>query len=356
MAGKPIDKNYLVNTLKSFNEQVLNSEYAKKGEIVEGHTHENKSTIDKLSETSDGTLLFDGNEIKGGLGEPGQDGITPHIDENSKHWMIGDADTGVLAEGTPGKDGQDGKSIKSITKDENNNIITTFTDGTTQNIGQLSIDVQSDFLTEDGFGNLRYYNGHFQYYDDTTSSWIDTSISPDNVYIMNMTPQTMNKIFCVYDTSLQKYKLKFEEPADTIINNQVACVVDRVVIRRKLGSAPVNETDGELVTEIKRKDFGSHKNQYFVDTELSPNDGDVYYYKAFPMSTTGFYNYSTVNETSGTKCKNYNLFGFTIDQNESNPASMITYIEDNKDFESAYMDYTADTFNYGDWSDAWFIN
>ena len=207
MAGKPIDKNYLVNTLKSFNEQVLNSEYAKKGEIVEGHTHENKSTIDKLSETSDGVLLFDGNEIKGGLGEPGQDGITPHIDENSKHWMIGDTDTGVLAEGTPGKDGQDGKSIKSITKDENNNIITTFTDGTTQNIGQLSIDVQSDFLTEDGFGNLRYYNGHFQYYDDTTSSWIDTSISPDNVYIMNMTPQTMNKIFCVYDTSLQKYNL-----------------------------------------------------------------------------------------------------------------------------------------------------
>ena len=320
--------------------------------------------------------------LKGSDGDKGDNGTTPHIDESTKNWFIGDVDTGILAEGvsgndgiTPhigtngnwfigdtdtgviahGTDGKDGKSIKSITKDENNNIITTFTDGTTENIGKLAIDVEADFLTETGFGSLRYYNGVLQYYDNTTSSWIDTSITPDNVYIMNMIPQPMQKISCIFDTDLCKYKLKWQEPADTIIDGQVACLVDKVIIRRKLGSAPTDENDGDLVIEVKRKDFNSYKNTYFIDEELTPSEGDIYYYKAFPVSTTGFYNYSTVNETSGTKCKSYNLFGFKIDQNESDPASMITYIEDNKDFASAYMDYTSGTFNYGDWEDKWFI-
>ena len=258
-------------------------------------------------------------------------------------------------ESLKGSDGKDGKSISTITKDDDNNLIVTFTDGSTQNIGKLSVDIQGDFLTSDGFGNLRYYNGHFQYYDESSSTWIDTSVTPSNVYIMNMTPQEMKKIFAVYDTDLGKYKLKFEEPDDTVIDGQVACVVEKVIIRRKLGSAPISETDGDLVLEIKRKDFGTYKNEYFVDNTLSPSIGDIYYYKAFPMSTTGFYNTNPANETDGIKCKNYNLYGFKLDQNESDPSSMITYIEDNKCFESARMDYNSDTFKYGDWKDSWFI-
>ena len=290
-------------------------------------------------------------------GVDGVDGSTPTIDPSTKHWFIDGQDTGIIAEGTDGVDGKDGKSISTITKDDNNNIIVTFTDGSTQNIGKLTIDIQGDFLTSDGFGNLRYYNGHFQYYDESSSNWIDTSVTPSNVYIMNMTPQEMKKIFAVYDTDLCKYKLKFEEPDDTIIDGQVACIVDKVIIRRKLGSVPTSETDGDLVLEIKRKDFGTYKNEYFVDTALSPSNGDVYYYKAFPMSTTGFYNTNPANETDGIKCKDYNLYGFKLDQTESNPASMITYLSDcdNKYYESAKMNYTTDTFNYGDWGDVWFI-
>lgn len=295
--------------------------------------------------------------LKGEQGDKGNNGTTPHIDETTKNWFIGDTDTGILAQGTNGKDGKDGKSISTITKDDNDNIIVTFTDGSTQNIGKLSVDIQGDFLTSDGFGKLRYYNGHFQYYDTDTSTWIDTSITPSNVYIMNMTPQEMKSIFGVYDVDLDKYKLKFEEPDDTIIDGQVACIVEKVIIRRKLGSVPISETDGDLVLEIKRKDFGSYKNEYFVDTTLSPSNGDVYYYKAFPMSTTGFYNTNSANETDGIECKNYNLYGFKLDQNESDPASMITYLSDcdNKYYESAKMNYVTDKFDYGDWSDAWFI-
>lgn len=297
------------------------------------------------------TIFVDGEEISI---QSGTIGDVVAIDPVSKNWLINGVDTGESSKGDAGKDG---KSIRSITKDDENNIIVTFSDSTTQNIGKLSVDIQGDFLTSDGFGNLRYYNGHFQYYDTATSTWIDTSVTPSNVYIMNMTPQEMKKIFAVYDTNLGKYKLKFEEPDDTVIDGQVVCIVEKVIIRRKIGSVPINETDGELVLEIKRKDFGSYKNEYFVDTALSPSDGDIYYYKAFPMSTIGFYNTSSANETDGIKCKNYNLYGFKLDQNESDPNSMITYLSDcdNKYYESAKMNYTANKFNYGDWADAWFI-
>lgn len=295
--------------------------------------------------------------LKGSDGDKGDNGTTPHIDSITKNWFIGDVDTGILAQGTNGKDGKDGKSISTITKDDNNNMIVTFTDGSTQNIGKLSVDIQGDFLTSDGFGNLRYYNGHFQYYDESSSTWIDTSVTPSNVYIMNMTPQPMKSIFGVYDVDLGKYKLRFEEPDDTVIDGQVACIVEKVIIRRKLGSVPANETDGDLVVEVKRNEFGLYKNDFYVDTALTVNTDDIYYYKAFPMSTTGFYNTSTLNETVGIKCKDYNLYGFKLDQNESDPASMITYLSDcdNAIYKSAHMNYSTGTFDYGDWGNAWFI-
>lgn len=317
--------------------------------------------------------------IKGDPGKDGKDGLTPHIDSATKHWFIGTTDTGILAEGkngiTPsigannnwfigstdtgvlakGQDGKDGKSIKSITRNSQDHIIVTFTDGTTQDIGELNVDIKGDFLTSDGFGNLRYYNGKFQYYDEVTSTWNDTSVSPQNPIVVNMIPGSMKKMLGVYDPSIKNYKLKWEEPSDTIIDGEVVCVVDKVIIRRKKDSAPTDENDGTLVAEIKRKDFGKYKSDFFIDESLTPNDGDVYYYKAFPLSTTGFYNTASVNETSGIVAKNYVLYGFKLDQNESDPASMITYIEDNMYFESARMDYNSDTFKYGDWEDAWFI-
>ena len=41
-------------------------------------------------------------------GKDGQDGITPHIDESTKHWFIGNTDTGILAEGRNGTNGTNG--------------------------------------------------------------------------------------------------------------------------------------------------------------------------------------------------------------------------------------------------------
>lgn len=55
--------------------------------------------------------IGDLNTIKGDQGEKGEDGvngITPTIDPTTKHWMIGDSDTGIVAEGKDGKNGTNG--------------------------------------------------------------------------------------------------------------------------------------------------------------------------------------------------------------------------------------------------------
>ena len=260
-------------------------------------------------------------------------------------------------ESLKGEQGEPGRSITGITTDENNNVIVTFSDNSTQNIGQLNIDVQADFLSSEGFGNLRYYNGHFQYYDTSTLTWIDTSVTPENTYITNWTPQCMKSFSGYYDSSLSAFNLKWEEPNDTVIDGQVVVLVEKVIIRRKLGALPESATDGDLVIEIKRKDFGTYKNNYYTDNIENPISGSTYYYKAFPMSTTGLYNTVSTENELGILCKIYQSFGFKINQNESDPASMITYLSDydNADYTSAHMDYYNNVFDYGSWSNAWFI-
>lgn len=217
------------------------------------------------------------------------------------------------------------------------------------------LNISADFLTESGFGNLRYYNGSFQYYNKTTNTWIDTSVTSDNVYVFNMIPQSMKHICGIYDVEKTHYKLMFEEPSDTVIDGQVACVVEKVIIRRKLGEEPINENDGIFVETIMRSDFGKYKDKWYVDESFTPIMNDIWYYKAFPISTTNFTNIQSDNSTGGIKAKDHYLFGFKIDQNESDPASMVTYVEDNKKFKKAYMDYIKDQFNYGSWKDSFIM-
>lgn len=313
----------------------------------------------------------------------GNDGITPHIDENSSNWFIGDIDTGVSAKGENGNDGltpsigtngnwfigdidtgvlaqgtngKDGKSIKSITKDENNNVSVTFSDDTSENIGQLDIDFQEDFLTSEGFGKIRFYDNKFQYYNESSSTWVDIQSTNSNSLILNLTPQPMQKMGLIYDVDAGAYKITFKEPQDTIIDGQMLVCVEGIKFVRKLGSEPESVDDGILVLDYKRRNFSTYNHTSFLDTENSATTGENWYYKAFPYSTNGFISNSSANLANCT-CKDYWLYGFKLEQNESDPGSMITYLEgcDNAYYESAYMDYNSDSFNYGDWEDAWFI-
>lgn len=65
MMPKPIDKNYLIKSLKSFDEQILGKEYLKKEDVSKQDTHKNKEILDKFSESLEGKLLYNGKEIEG---------------------------------------------------------------------------------------------------------------------------------------------------------------------------------------------------------------------------------------------------------------------------------------------------
>ena len=61
------------------------------------------------------------------------------------------------------------------------------------------------------------------------------------------------------------------------------------------------------------------------------------------------------NGNAVAKQKDYSLFGFQINRDESDPSKIIKYIAQNASYDPAFMDYEKDEFNYGDWADAWFI-
>ena len=230
----------------------------------------------------------------------------------------------------------------------------TYSDGSSQIIGQLNIDVQADFLTSGGFGNLRFTDNKFQYYDEATSQWVDTQMTSDNVTIMNLVPQPMQTFSANFNPDTKNVELLINESADTIIGGQTASTIEKVIIRRKKDGFPIDENDGDLVVVTERKNFGAYKRVPYIDVIENVQIGETYCYKAFPVNNIGLVGYSASNESKFTT-KDYWLFGFVLDQNESDPASMIRYIEDNESYQSAYMDYDADKFNYGNWENAWFM-
>lgn len=214
--------------------------------------------------------------------------------------------------------------------------------------------VQANFLSEEGFGNLRYYNGHLQMYNVDTESWIDTSITPDNVTFLNLVPEPVTNLRGFYDVEAGHFKLRFAGPTDNIVNNVLTCYIDKVIIRRKQDSEPIDENDGELAAELGRDTmYNYNKEAWYCDESFTPNNDEVWYYKAFSVSTFGIYN--SYSNAISIKAKDHYLFGFKLDQTESDPASMITYIEDNKDFIHCGMDFGNDKFDYADWDEAWFM-
>lgn len=334
-----VDKQWTEKQFENFAEKV-DATFVKKGE--------NDGTGEVSISQEEGNIIEkkeDGLYASGASGKSAYEvAVDNGFEGTEEEWL----------ESLKGEKGDNGRSITNITMDDNNNVYATFSDGETEKIGKLTLNVSADFLTSGGFGKLRYYNGKFQYYDDATETWIDAQATQDNTLVVNMTPNAMQFIMGIYDYEIGHYKLKWLEPEDTVVDGQVICVVEKVVIRRKLGSAPLNENDGDLVKIVEREDFGGQSNYWYTDISLTPDLGNTYYYKAFPIATTGFANTSNQNEV-GILAKDYYLFGFTLDQNESDPMSMISYIEDNKKFRSAYMNYAQDKFNYGDWEDSWFI-
>ena len=84
--------------------------------VPKSHTHANKDTLDKLSD-SNGKLQYNGSDVglKGDKGADGADGITPTIGTNG-NWYLGTSDTGKPSRGEKGDKGDPG-SDANVTKD-----------------------------------------------------------------------------------------------------------------------------------------------------------------------------------------------------------------------------------------------
>lgn len=59
--------------------------------------------------------------------------------------------------------------------------------------------------------------------------------------------------------------------------------------------------------------------------------------------------------TSGNVINSSGIFGFRIDEKDSNPNTRVEYLFDATHMVPVYMDFSQETFDYGDWEDVWFV-
>lgn len=149
-------------------------------------------------------------------------------------------------------------------------------------------------------------------------------------------------------------KLYIKEPGDTVVENQVISTISGVKIMRKDNEYPNTENAGIQVLDIKREDFGKYAETPFVDDGLA--NGKTYYYAAFPYSDQGIYNRNPGNRASATP-KMYELYGFDIDPNDSNPNTRVKFPSDvdNAAYEKININLSNGQFSLGSWANAFFI-
>lgn len=148
------------------------------------------------------------------------------------------------------------------------------------------------------------------------------------------------RLFSVY-TSEGAAHLSVELPKDTVIDGQTLVTFAGATIRRGTADYPKDEFDGDFVMDVT-------EDGVYVDTE-NTMDANCYYYSIFPYSDQGVYNRSDKNRTIYRP--NSYIFGYDLDQADADPDTRVSYPDDvqNTNYKSAYMDFTAGVFNYGDW-------
>ena len=144
------------------------------------------------------------------------------------------------------------------------------------------------------------------------------------------------------------YDLTWHDPNDTVIYGIAAAYWSHTLIVRKDPAAgespsyPTSPTDGVVVVD-------SHiRNQYLNTPFNDANGTSDSRYRAFPYATNGGYNDSAENQFDAGAIW---TFGYILDELDDNPATCITYIEDNADFAPIGMDWTLATpaLDWGSW-------
>ena len=139
-------------------------------------------------------------------------------------------------------------------------------------------------------------------------------------------------------------------PMDTVTSNyDKLCTVGGYIIRKSTEGYPETEFDGEFLAEI------TNSTVLKVITDTNVENGNIYYYSAFPYSLQGVYNRNAANRTIvnfGSETPAY-LYGYDLDTRDSNPETRVSYPSDvdNALYDvAARMNFDTDNFNYGSWN------
>lgn len=121
----------------------------------------------------------------------------------------------------------------------------------------------------------------------------------------------------------EQLTIKWNDPDDTVVEEQVICTWAGTKLIMKEGSYPTNPTDGTLVVDNQEKN--AYAGTGYTVTGLTNNT--TYYFRLFPYSTNGVYNTNDESEISGTPVP-FKTMTVVIDQSNSNPSNCITYADD----------------------------
>lgn len=122
-------------------------------------------------------------------------------------------------------------------------------------------------------------------------------------------------------------KLDFHPASDFALATDLSSLA--VAVSGKADSATVNQLATNLADEVSRAESAEQA----LVSNVSDLQSDV----------------ATLKERTAT------IYGFHINGNESNPDSMVTYLEDAVGMTPAYMNFSTGAFNYGSWQNAFFM-
>ena len=179
-------------------------------------------------------------------------------------------------------------------------------------------------------------------------SLTDMKVFKDKFGYGGITPTTCRALRVKNDQANLRNELRWKDPEDTYINGFLISTWAKTVIVRKAGSYPTDIVDGEIVVENRVRNAYT---EGFTDDNFQEGDNVAdYFYKAFPVADTGAVSNNDLNQF-----KSIIVYGFKKSMTNLAPDTRIQYTDDAVGMAPARMDFSADTFNYGDWGDTFIM-
>ena len=168
--------------------------------------------------------------------------------------------------------------------------------------------------TSEGVHGLRWYNDELQFHNGL--EWIEIETGGGGLLPFDV----VNPSLEIGNTQLT---IRWTDPDDITIEGIVVSTWAGTKLVRKAGSFPTSPSDGVVLVDNKVR--GAYASAGYVDSGLT--NETIYYYQLFPYNTTKGVNKNPTNRLSGAP-QPYRIFGVSIDLENTNPETAVTYTDD----------------------------